>query len=176
MSPIVLRQEEVIMILMKGKTDYRSLEIEDLIERGLGSGDSLGKRFHARTYSLDGFFSSHYARTQRSGLTGNRLIAKVLRRMPGFRWWGIVWAGIEFCHEEVDLFTAQKFRDNAEAPFLERGGNCFEISHEYTFLNGNDHVLECVSAERPQVISEPSLSSRHHSARHRLSGWGRAGL
>ena len=34
MSPIVLRQEKVIVILMKGKTDYRSLEIEDLIERG----------------------------------------------------------------------------------------------------------------------------------------------
>ncbi|MDP7462906.1 MAG: hypothetical protein QF614_00265 [SAR324 cluster bacterium] len=90
MSPIVLRHEKVIVILMKGKTDYRSLEIEDLIERGLGSGDSLGKRFHARTYSLEGFFSSHYARTQRSGLTGNWLIAKVLRRMLGFRWWGIV--------------------------------------------------------------------------------------
>ena len=26
MSPIVFRQEEVIVILMKGKTDYRSLE------------------------------------------------------------------------------------------------------------------------------------------------------
>jgi hypothetical protein len=133
MSPIVLRQEEVIVILMKGKTDYRSLEIEDLIERGPGSGDSLGKRFHARTYSLDGFFSSHYARTQRSGLTGNRLIAKVLRRMPGFRWWGIVWAGTEFCHEEVDLFMAQKFRDNAEAPSIERGGDCFEIAMNIPF-------------------------------------------
>lgn len=162
------------MILMKGKTDYRSLEIEDLIERGLGSGDSLGKRFHARTYSLDGFFSSHYTRTQRSGLTGNRLIAKVLRRMPGFRWWGIVWAGIEFFHEEVDLFTAEEFRDNAEAPSIERGGDCFEISHEYPLLNEN--VLDCVTGDRPQVISEPALSSRHHSARHRLAVGGRAGL
>ena len=65
---------------------------------------------------------------------GNWLIAKVLRRMLGFPWGGIVWAGIEFCHEEVDLFMAEEFRDNAEAPFLERGGDCFEISHEYTFL------------------------------------------
>ena len=32
MSPIVLRQEEVIVILMKSKTAYRRLEIEDLIE------------------------------------------------------------------------------------------------------------------------------------------------
>ncbi len=70
--------------------DYRSLEIEDLIELGLGSGESLGEFFHARTYSLEGFFSSHYARTQRSGLTGNRLVAKVLRRMLGFGWRGIV--------------------------------------------------------------------------------------
>ena len=130
MSPIVLRQEKVIVILMKGKIDYRGLEIEDLIERGLGSGDSLGEGFHARTYSLEGFFSSHYAKTQRSRLTGNRLVAKVPRRMLGFRWEGIVWAGIEFFHEEVDLFTAQKFRDNADAPFLERGGDCFVISHE----------------------------------------------
>ena len=43
--------------LMNGKIDYRSLVIEDLIERGLGCGDSLGERFHARTYSLEGFFS-----------------------------------------------------------------------------------------------------------------------
>ncbi len=135
MSPIVLRQEEVIVILMKGKTDYRRLEIENLIERGLGSGDSLGKRFHARTYSLEGFFSSHYARTQRSRLTGNWPITKVLRRMLGFRWEGIVWACIEFFHEEVDLFTAEEFRDNAEAPFIERGGDCCKISHEYTCLS-----------------------------------------
>ena len=56
MSPIVLRHEELIVILMKGKTGYRGLEIEDLIERGLGSGDSLGERFHARTHFLEGFF------------------------------------------------------------------------------------------------------------------------
>jgi hypothetical protein len=53
----------MIVILMKGKTDYRSLEIEDLIERGLGSGEPLGERFHARTYALEGFFSSHCGRT-----------------------------------------------------------------------------------------------------------------
>ncbi|MDP7135431.1 MAG: hypothetical protein QF437_33350 [Planctomycetota bacterium] len=63
MSPIVLRHEKMIVILMKGKTDYRSLEIEDLIERGLGSGEPLGERFHARTYALEGFFSSHCGRT-----------------------------------------------------------------------------------------------------------------
>ena len=68
MSPIVLRQEKVIVILMKGKIDYRSLEIEDLIERGLGSGDSLGEGFHPRTYSLGCFFSSHRIRTQSSRL------------------------------------------------------------------------------------------------------------
>jgi hypothetical protein len=34
MSPIVLRQEEVIVILMKSKTAYRRLEIKDLIGRG----------------------------------------------------------------------------------------------------------------------------------------------
>ncbi len=149
MSPIVLRQEEVIVILMKGKTDYRSLEIEDLIEHGLGSGDSLGERFHPRTYSLKGFFSSHYARTQRSRLTGNRLVAKVPRRMLGFRWGGIVWAGIEFCHEEVDLFTAEKFRDNAEAPFLERGGDCFEISHKYTY---SDQIQVCPGMKIGEVV------------------------
>ncbi len=41
---------------------------------------------------------------------------------------------LEICHEGVDLFTAQKFRDNAEAPFLERGGYRLEIGHEYSFL------------------------------------------
>ena len=46
MSPIVLRQEKVIVILMTGKIGYRSLEILDLIERGLGSGDALGEFFH----------------------------------------------------------------------------------------------------------------------------------
>ena len=96
MSPIVLRQEKVIVILMKGKIGYRSLEIEDLIERGLGSGESLGERFHPRANSLEGFFSSHCVRTQNSRLTGNWLIAKVPRRMLGFRWQGIVWACIEF--------------------------------------------------------------------------------
>ena len=134
MSPIVLRQEEVIVILMPGQIGYRRLEIEDLIERGLGSGDALGERFHPRTYPLEGFSSSHRVSTQSSGLTGNRLVAKVLRRMLGFRRRGIVRAGIEFCHEEVDLFTAQKFRDNAEAPFIERGGDCFKISHECSVL------------------------------------------
>ena len=34
MSPIVFRQEEVIVILMKSKTAYRRLEIKDLIGRG----------------------------------------------------------------------------------------------------------------------------------------------
>ena len=121
MSRIVLRQEEVIVILMPGQIGYRRLEIENLIERGLGSGDALGEFFHPRGDSLEGFFSSHCVRTQSSGLTGNRLVAKVLRRMLGFRWGGIIRAGIEFCHEEVDLLTAQKFRDNAEAPFIERG-------------------------------------------------------
>ena len=47
---------------------------------------------------------------------------------------GIVWACIEFFHEEVDLISAEEFRDNAEAPFLERGGDCLEISHESPFL------------------------------------------
>ena len=118
MSPIVLGQEEVIVILMEGKTGYRSLEIEDLIERGLGSGDSLGERFHPRTYSLEGFFSSHCGRTKSSRLIGNWLVAKVPRRMLGSRCGRIVWACIEFFHEEVDLITAQEFRDNAKAPFL----------------------------------------------------------
>ena len=40
-----------------------------------------------------------------------------------------VWAGIEFFHEEVDLIAAQEVRDNAEAPFLERGGDCVKVSH-----------------------------------------------
>ena len=105
------------MILMKGKIGYRSLEIEDLIERGLGSGDSLGERFHPRTYSLEGFFSSQSRFVLRVGLGG---------------------ACFEICHEEVDLFTAEEFRDYAEAPFLERGGDCLEISHEYPFpINWN---------------------------------------
>ena len=123
----------MIVILMEGKIGYRGLEINNLIERGLGSGDSLGKFFHPRTYSLEGFFSSHCGRTQSSRLTGNWLIAKVPRRMLGSRCGRIVGACIEFCHEEVDLITAQKFRDNAKAPFIQRGGDCFEISHEYSF-------------------------------------------
>ena len=122
MSPIVLRHEELIM--MPGKIDYRRLEIENLIERCLGSCDALGEFFDPRIYSLEGFSSSHCVSTQSSGLTGNRLVAKVPRRMLGFRYGGIVWAGIEFCHEEVDLLTAQKFRDNAEAPFIQRDGDC----------------------------------------------------
>jgi hypothetical protein len=39
-------------------------------------------------------------------LTGNWLVAKVPRRMLGSRCGRIVWAGIEFFHEKVDLFTA----------------------------------------------------------------------
>ena len=128
MSPIVLRQEKGCVILMTGEIGCRRLGIENLIERGFGSGDSLGERFYPRTYSLEGFFSSRCVSTPSSGLAG-WLIAKVPRRMLGFSWRGIVWACIELFHEEVDLFTAQKFRDNAEAPFLERGGDCFEISH-----------------------------------------------
>ena len=127
MSPIVLRQPKGCVILMTGEIGCRRLGIENLIERGFGSGDSLGERFYPRTYSLEGFFSSRCVGTQSSGLAGNRLVAKVARRMLGFRWRGIVWAGIEFFHEEVDLFTAQKFRDNAEASFIERGGDCCKI-------------------------------------------------
>ena len=119
MSPIVLRQEKGCVILMTGEIGCRRLGIENLIERGFRSGDSLGEFFDPRTYSLEGFFSSRCVSTQSSGLAGNWLIAKVPRRMLGFRWRGIVWACIEFCHEEVDLFTAQKFRDNAEASFIE---------------------------------------------------------
>ena len=48
MSRIVLGQEEVIVILMPGKIAYRRLDIEDLIERGLGSGHALGEFFHPR--------------------------------------------------------------------------------------------------------------------------------
>ena len=107
MSPIVLRQPKGCVILMTGEIGCRRLGIENLIERGFGSGDSLGERFYPRTYSLEGFFSSRCVGTQSSGLAGNRLVAKVARRMLGFRWRGIVWAGIEFFHEEVDLFTAQ---------------------------------------------------------------------
>ena len=106
------------------------LEIENLIERGLGSGHAMGEFFRPRTYSLEGFSPSHCVGTQSSGLTGNRLVAKVLRRMPGFRWRRIVRAGIEFCHQEVDLVTAQELRDNAEAPFIERGGNGLEVGLE----------------------------------------------
>ena len=114
MSRIVLRHEELIVILMTGEIGYRRLEIENLIERGLGSGDAPGEFFHPRTYSLEGFSSSHCVSTQSSGLTGNWLVAKVLSCMLGFRRGGVVRAGVEFCHEEVDLFTAQEFRDNAE--------------------------------------------------------------
>ena len=74
MSPIVLRHEELIM--MPGKIDYRRLEIENLIERCLGSCDALGEFFDPRIYSLEGFSSSHCVSTQSSGLTGNRLVAR----------------------------------------------------------------------------------------------------
>ena len=37
MSPIVLRHEELIVILETGKIGYRRLQIENLIERGLGA-------------------------------------------------------------------------------------------------------------------------------------------
>ena len=36
----------MIVILMPGIIGYRRLLIENLIERGLGSGDPLGERFH----------------------------------------------------------------------------------------------------------------------------------
>ena len=154
MSRIVLGQEEVIVILMPGKIGHRRLQVENLIERGLGSGHAPGKFFDPRTYPVERFSSSHCVRTQSSRLSGNRLITKVLRRMPGFRYGGIVRAGIEFCHQEVDLVTAQKFRDNAEPPFLERSGDCLEISHA------------CCSPCACEFRSDP----RHPA------GWGPAGL
>ena len=106
MRRIELRQEKVIVILMHGKIDDRRLEIEDLIERGLGAGDALRERFHPRTDALEGFFASHRGRTQRARLPGNRPIAKVPRRMLGSRRGGVVRADIELFHEEVDLRTA----------------------------------------------------------------------
>ena len=39
----------MIVILMEGKIGYRGLEINNLLECGLGSGDALGKFFHTRT-------------------------------------------------------------------------------------------------------------------------------
>ena len=134
MSPIVLRQPKGRVILMTGQIGCRRLRIRNLIERGFGPGDSLGEFFDPRTYSPEGFSSSRCVGTHSASFAGNRLVARVLRCMIGFRWARIVRAGIEFCHEEVDLCTAQKFRDNAEAPFLERGGDCFGISHWYSFL------------------------------------------
>ena len=122
------------MILVTGKIGYRRLQVENLIERGLGAGHALGEFLHSRTYSLEGFSASHCVGTQSSRLSGNRLVAKVLRRMLGFCRGRIVWTCIEFVHEEVDLVTAQEFRDNAEAPFVERRGDCLEISHEYFVL------------------------------------------
>ncbi len=65
------------------------------------------------------------------------------------RWGGIVWACIEFFHEEVDLITAEEFRDNAEAPFLERGGDCFEISHECTY---SDQIQVCPGMKIGEVV------------------------
>ena len=93
MGRIVLRQEKLIVILMKRVADSRSSEILHLKERGIGSGDPLGERFHARTHFFVAFFSAF---SEIRGVVGR--------------------AGLEFCQEEVDFFTAQKFRDNAEAP------------------------------------------------------------
>ena len=154
MSPIVLRQEKGCVILMTGEIGCRRLGIENLIERGFGSGDSLGECFYPRTYSLEGLFSSRCVSTQSSGLAGNWPIAKVLRGILGLRWGGIVWAGIEFCHEEVDLFTAEKFRDNAEASFIERGGDCCKISHGlnvHAWFTHGYTILDNNSSRRPRL-------------------------
>ncbi len=67
MSPIVLRQPKGYVILMTAEIGCRRLGIENRIERGLGSGDSLGEFFHPRAYSLEGFSSSRCVRTQNSG-------------------------------------------------------------------------------------------------------------
>ena len=157
MSPIVLRQEKGCVILMTGEIGCRRLGIENLIERGFGSGDSLGECFYPRTYSLEGLFSSRCVSTQSSGLAGNWPIAKVLRGILGLRWGGIVWAGIEFCHEEVDLFTAEKFRDNAEASFIERGGDCCKISHG---LNVHAWLLTAIRYLTTTALVVPGCKKR----------------
>ena len=109
-----------------------------------------------KKYKYASLTTTHCVRTQCSSLTGNWLIAKVPRRMLGSYLGRIVWACIEFCHEEVDLITVEKFRDNAEAPFLERGGDCLEISHEYTY---SDQIQVCLGMKIGEVVipGDPGL-------------------